>query len=405
MKLHKYVAPLVVAGLLTSSAWAADPTVVTFPSTIGSTGTTAQETNFYKLNLDTFTVPNAQSLITAVSGNKVFIGERTSRTLYLATIAGNQITLQSQITVPPPLSTFHKSNSIIDLLATSTKLYVVAVDGASTYPACGAAKIYEYSIASLATKPRLLFTSDPCVRGELFWDARVAIHGNDLFIAGGNSLVDYATGIFPGPDSVDYISGEPFPKTNFFGSVSMIDLKTKKVTTIANGLRHLGGLYYDEARKVLWEDENGPRGGDELNIIIKGKNYGWPQTTLGRSYDVAAVNGGVIPNSTGKSQEPIYGWTPSISPSTVRKIAAKGEFAKYWAGDLIVGSLKGHELRRLRISKTNTVMYDEPIPVGDRIRSLDQLNDGRLLLATDSGTLILVSDSKVLPTGRYPAGN
>jgi glucose/arabinose dehydrogenase len=161
-------------------------------------------------------------------------------------------------------------------------------------------------------------------------------------------------------------------------------------------------MYYDTARKILWESENGPRGGDELNIIVKGKNYGWPQVTLGRPYDFLESPTGVKTNSLGKSEAPIYGWTPSISPSTVRKVLAGGEFSKYWSGDLLVGSLKGKQLRRLKISAKNTVIYDEPIYVGNRIRSFDILSDGRLLCATDEGTLVLLSDTGVLGTGEFP---
>jgi hypothetical protein len=375
------------------------------PSTISASTNTVQESNFYNLNLATFPIPGAASLITAVSGNSIFIGDRTTRTIYRASLVNQQLVLDRTITVPAPITLFHKSNAIIDMLATKTNLFVVAVDGATTYPVCGAAKIYEYLLSNLDAKPKLIFTSSPCVRGELFWDARLAINGKMLYIAGGNSLVDYASGIFPGADSQDYIEGDKFPKTNYFGAVSSIDLASGKIATLATGLRHLGGLYYDAATKTLWEDENGPRGGDEVNIIVKGKNYGWPQVTLGRSYDVESVPGGVKPNTTGTSTAPVYGWTPSISPSTMKQIPATGEFAKYWAGDLIVGSLKGHELRRLRISKQNTVMYDEPIPIGDRIRSLDVLSDGKLILSTDDGTLIIVSKTSVLPTGRYPPGS
>jgi len=376
---------------------------ITVPQSITSLKITPQESNFYNLNIDTFVIPEAKTLITAVSGNKIFIGDRPSRTLTIANITGNTLTLTSKITVPAPTVLGHPSNALLDMIATKDHLYLAVVDGAKDFPTCGAAKIYDFLIAKLDAKPTLLFKSSPCVQGELFWDARLALNGNELFIAGGNSLTKYDDGTFPGPDSQNYVDGMDFPKTNYFGAVSSINIKTKKVTLIATGLRHLGGLLWDSERKTLWETENGPRGGDELNIIIKGKNYGWPQVTLGRPYDFETPDKGrVKTNTIGSSQPPTYGWTPSISPSTIRKVPSKGEFAKYWAGDLIVGSLKGNQLRRLRISPTNTVMYDEPIPVGDRIRTLDFLSDGRLILATDTGRIMLVSDSEALGTGRYP---
>ena len=393
------VAALVVGTLFPVHVFAADGSTM-----IPANGSHIETTNFYQVRMETFTVPTATSLISAVSGNKVFIGDRPSRTIWLASLGKSAITLERTITVPEPLNKYHKSNSIIDMLATKTDLFVIAVDGVdSSSTACGGAKIYDFSIANLDAKPKLLFTSSPCVHGEIFWDARLAINGDTLYIAGGNALAKNDDGTFPGPDSQDFIEGDKFPITNYFGAVSAINIKTKKSTLIATGLRHLGGMYYDATRKVLWESENGPRGGDELNIIVKGKNYGWPQVTLGRPYEFLESPKGVKSNSIGKSEAPIYSWTPSISPSTVRRVPTTGEFSKYWNGDLLVGSLKGKQIRRLRISAKNTVMYDEPIYVGNRIRSFDILSDGRLLCATDEGTIVLLSDTQLVGTGEFPA--
>ena len=376
---------------------------ISLPNRIDAGNGTVQETNFFTLIIDPLIIPGTTSLITAVSGEKLFIGDRPTRTLYVASISGKSVTLQKNIPVPAPIESGNKNNALLDMIATKDHLYLAVADGATDYPTCGGARIYDYTIASLAAAPKLVFKSTPCVEGDLFYDARLAINGSLLYIAGGNSLVQYFDGSFPLPDSKDFIAGMKFPKTNYFGAVSSIDLKSHKISLISTGLRHLGGLLWDSERKILWESENGPRGGDELNIILKGKNYGWPQVTLGRPYDSATSSkGGVKANSLGTSQPPVYGWTPSISPSTVRKVPPKGEFSKYWAGDLIVGSLKGNQLRRLKISPKNTVMYDEPIPVGDRIRTLDFLSDGRLLLATDTGRLFILSDSGVPGTGRYP---
>lgn len=362
-----------------------------------------QESNFYSLSLEQFLIPNAKTLLVAVSGNRIFIGDRPSRTLYEAQMDGNRLILKKAITIPNPTVPDHPNNALLDLLATKTSLFVALVDGAKDFPDCGAAKIYEYSLSDLTKKPKLIFKSTPCVQGELFWDARLAINNKTLFFAGGNSLVKYDDGTFPGPDSMNFVEGMKFPKTNYFGAVSSINLKNKRVSVMATGLRHLGGLLWDNERKVLWESENGPRGGDELNIIKARKNYGWPQVTLGRPYDFEKpLSSGLKTNSVGKSEAPVYGWTPSISPSSIRKIPRSGEFSQYWSSDLIVGSLKGNELRRLRITKDNHVMYDEPIPIGDRIRALDILKDGRLLLATDTGRLILISNAKQSLSGRYP---
>ena len=394
------IAGLALAGISISQSSA---TGVVFPLSVTPTLSFQQETNFYVVKVDPFVIPGASTVITAVSGNKIFLGDRPTRTLYLASVVKKTLTLIRTIKVPDPTQPYAKNNALLDMITSGDHLYLAVADGADSTFVCGGARIYDYKISRLDAKPVLLFKSTPCGHGDLFYDARLAIKGSTLYIAGGNSIVDNVTGIFPLTTSIDYAPGEKFPATNYYGSVTAIDVNTKKISPMAVGLRHLGGLFWDASRKVLWESDNGPRGGDELNIILKGKNYGWPNVTLGRPYDqlVAPANGVKI-NTNGKYQASIYGWTPSISPSTIRKVPTTGEFSKYWAGDLIVGSLKGNQLRRLRISPTNTVLYDEPIPVGDRIRTLDFLSDGRLLLGTDTGRIMIVSDSGVSGTGRYP---
>jgi hypothetical protein len=401
--MKKFLSSTTIA-ILIASTISAQAEEVKPPIEIEAEKSTIQESNFYSLALDVYSIPEAKSLITAVAGKKIFIGDRASRVIHQGQVIDKKIVLNGTVSVPAPTIAGHASNALLDMVTSSKYLFLAVVDGATyEFPSCGAAKIYQYSLANLKAKPKRIFVSSPCVMGELFWDARLALRDNTVIIAGGNSLVKYDDGTFPGPDSQDFVDGMPFPKTNYFGAVTSINLSTLKTTVIATGLRHLGGLLWDQERKALWETENGPRGGDELNIILAGKNYGWPQVTLGRPYDFETPKkSGVKPNSVGSSEAPVYGWTPSISPSTVRKTPKTGEFSKYWATDLIVGSLKGNQLRRLRISAKNTVMYDEPIQIGDRIRTLDFLSDGRLILATDTGRIVLISDAKNPLRGRFP---
>jgi glucose/arabinose dehydrogenase len=323
----KKVTSLLTSGLLLTalSSTLSQASDLTFPLTISPTFGSQQETNFYTVNIDPFVIPGATTTITAVSGTKVFIGDRPSRTLYLASVAKKTLTLIRKIGVPNSTQLFAKNNALLDMIATGDHLYLAVADGADNGFTCGGARIYDYQISKLDKKPDLLFTSTPCGHGDLFYDGRLAINGSTLYIAGGNSIVDNVTGIIPLTSSNDYLPGMKYPSTNYFGAVSAIDLKTKKVSPLAVGLRHLGGLLWDQTRKVLWETDNGPRGGDELNIIVKGKDYGWPKVTLGRPYDQAdSPKNGVKINTNGNFQAAVYGWTPSISPSTVRKVPTSG---------------------------------------------------------------------------------
>ena len=102
------------------------------------------------------------------------------------------------------------------------------------------------------------------------------------------------------------------------------------------GHRNMQGLYYDKTSGTLWETEHGPKGGDELNIITKGANYGWPKITYGVNYD-----GTVITEATEAEgmQQPETYWVPSIAPSGLAMVTS--DVYPGWKGDLFVGGMNG----------------------------------------------------------------
>lgn len=137
------------------------------------------------------------------------------------------------------------------------------------------------------------------------------------------------------------------------------------------GHRNPQGLVLHPETGELWEHEHGPRGGDELNIVQKGKNYGWPVITYGINY-----SGTPITNETSRPgmEQPIHQWTPSIAPSGVTIVTSD----KYpdWQGNLLVGSLAFQYLERL-VVENNTVTYREKLLDGmGRVRNVRQAPDG-----------------------------
>jgi glucose/arabinose dehydrogenase len=133
---------------------------------------------------------------------------------------------------------------------------------------------------------------------------------------------------------------------------------------------------------VLWEIEHGPRGGDELNIVEPGANYGWPVVTLGINYDGSPVG-------EGRQQEEgmvdaIYGWTPVIAPSGM--IFYQGDAFPDWQGDLFVGGLASTALVRLELDG-NEVVGEERLleSLGLRIRDVAEAADGAIHVVTDEG--------------------
>ncbi|WP_437396701.1 PQQ-dependent sugar dehydrogenase [Flagellimonas lutimaris] len=144
-----------------------------------------------------------------------------------------------------------------------------------------------------------------------------------------------------------------------------------KTAIYSYGHRNPQGLSLHPETGVLWEHEHGPRGGDEINIIQKGKNYGWPVITYGINY-----SGTKITDETSKPgmEQPLYQWTPSIAPSGMAFVTSN-KYPK-WKGSLLVGSLAFQYLERLEI-KDHKVVYREKLLDGmGRVRNVRQGPDG-----------------------------
>jgi cytochrome c2 len=160
----------------------------------------------------------------------------------------------------------------------------------------------------------------------------------------------------------------------------------------ARGFRNPQGLYLSR-RGVIWETEHGPRGGDELNVINRGDDYGWPHVSLGLEYvsrqtrwrynpDFASHNGYTPPR---------FAWSPSIGVSNL--IEPDPRQFPHWDNHLLVASLRANSLRLLRL-EGDEILFDEPIRFeGDRIRDVISLADGRIAYATDAGDLVLLHNA------------
>jgi glucose/arabinose dehydrogenase len=153
------------------------------------------------------------------------------------------------------------------------------------------------------------------------------------------------------------------------------------------GNRNIQGAALHPQTGELWTHEHGPQGGDEINIIRAGVNYGWPVITYGANY----VTGTRIGEGTHKEgmAQPLYHWTPSIAPSGMAFYGG-GAFPR-WQGDLFVGALAGRMLVRLRL-KGETIVSEERLLEGvlGRIRDVREGPDGCLWLLTDESNGELV---------------
>jgi glucose/arabinose dehydrogenase len=130
---------------------------------------------------------------------------------------------------------------------------------------------------------------------------------------------------------------------------------------------------------TLWSSEMGPEGGDELNLVEAGANYGWPEASDGSDY-----GGGEIPDHAEGDgyAAPVRSWTPSISPGSL--LIYSGEMFPDWQGDAFLGALSGEALVRVDLEEqraADTEVYD----LGERIRAVEQGPDGAIWLLEDEG--------------------
>lgn len=154
------------------------------------------------------------------------------------------------------------------------------------------------------------------------------------------------------------------------------------------GHRNPLGLAFD-ADGRLWSSEMGPRGGDEINLIEPGNNYGWPQASNGSHYD-----GGNIPDHTETDgfAAPKVWWTPSVSPGSL--MIYTGDLFNGWQGDALVGALSGEALIRIDLNGAAATKADH-WGLGERIREVEQGPDGAIWLLEDasSGRLLKLTPS------------
>ncbi|MBL7770934.1 MAG: PQQ-dependent sugar dehydrogenase [Flavipsychrobacter sp.] len=150
------------------------------------------------------------------------------------------------------------------------------------------------------------------------------------------------------------------------------------------GHRNVQSLAFHPVTGDLWEAEFGPRGGDELNLIKPGKNYGWPVISYGIEYSGDAMPGALTQKEG--MEQPVYYWDPTLSPSGMTFYS--GDAIPEWKNNLFIGGLSSMHIARLVI-KGNKVVGEERIAADqkDRFRAVAEGKDGALYAVSDGGKL------------------
>jgi len=200
-------------------------------------------------------------------------------------------------------------------------------------------------------------------------------------------------------DGVDHdFTDNPDVRRNFSGRVLRINRDgsiprdnpwlgraTVLAETYAHGFKDPEGAALHPQTGELWMIDHGPQGGDEVNIIRPGKDYGWPDVSYGRQYDARQTDGRKnVPVGSGKTampgvEQPLYYWVPSIAPSGM--IFYTGDLFPAWKGDLFIGAMAGQHLVRL-VLKGERVVSEERLLADrkQRIREVRQGPDGAIYI-------------------------
>ena len=172
------------------------------------------------------------------------------------------------------------------------------------------------------------------------------------------------------------------------------------------GHRNAQGLYFDAETGILWQHEHGPQGGDTLNAITRGANYGWPVATYGVNYGSGTTIGD-LPHERGDIENPFAYWVPtSIAPSGLTLY--RGHAFPRWRGDLFLGTLRERHIRRLEIDEAG-VLHEEEILRSEfgRVRDIRTGPDDLLYFLTDEnpGGLYRIEPAEVSWWFGLPATN
>ncbi|WP_419869445.1 PQQ-dependent sugar dehydrogenase [Chryseobacterium sp. CT-SW4] len=234
---------------------------------------------------------------------------------------------------------------------------------------------------------KVIFRAEPSYDGKLHYGSRLAFDKDGyLFVSTGERSDKVTRALAQKTDN--YLGkilkitkdGKPAPGNPFIGKEGF------KPEIYAYGVRNPQGMALDPNGN-LWDVEMGPKGGDEINFIQAGKNYGWGDVTYGIEYSGEKVGQGITQKAG--TEQPVYYWDPVISPSGVTFYTGNME---EWKNNLFIGCLSGEHINRI-VMKDNKVVGEERLLVDQKERFRDVLDgsDGNLYAVTDSGKLYKIS--------------
>jgi aldose sugar dehydrogenase len=231
----------------------------------------------------------------------------------------------------------------------------------------------------------VIYRATPAYRGTLHYGGRILVDKSGNLMVSTGERSDLATR----PQAQELNSalgkivritkeGQPAEGNPFIGQASA------RPELYSYGHRNVQGLAFHPQTGDLWETEMGPRGGDELNRILPGRNYGWHIITYGIEYSGQKVGEGITQKQG--MEQPVYYWDPVLSPSGMSFYS--GDDMPEWKNNVFIAGLNSNHIARLVISN-NKVTGEERLLSGEgqRFRDITQGKDGALYTVTDGGRL------------------
>ena len=226
---------------------------------------------------------------------------------------------------------------------------------------------------------QVIFRQEPTHTGNNHWGSRLVFDRNgNLFVTLGDrfDLRDQAQNPADHLGKIVHITpdGKPAPDNPF------LNREGTRPEIWSIGHRNVQAAALHPTTGQLWTVEHGARGGDEVNIPQKGKNYGWPVITYGVDYSGAKIGEGTAKAGL---EQPVYYWDPSIAPSGMAFYT--GDKFPAWRGSILVGALAGKLVSRLQTNGDRVTGEERMLQnLGERIRDVRQGPDGYVYLLTDS---------------------
>ena len=255
-------------------------------------------------------------------------------------------------------------------------------DGANT--AIAKAKLIGNTLKEIS----IIYQGEELTKSSLHWGCRLQFNNQgQLFFSIGDRGNRNKN-----PQDINRDGGKIY-RINDDGSIPVdnpfMNKNGSKKAIFSYGHRNPQGMFKHPETGEIWTHEHGPRGGDEINIINSGKNYGWPEITYGINYSGTTITRNTdLPGM----EQPLYYWVPSIAPSGFDYL--NSDAYDDWKGSILVGSLKFMYLERLVIEK-NKVTYREKIAENiGRVRDVKVSPDGYIYLAVDNKGIFKLNPKK-----------